>query len=76
MLNDFSSLLTSSRTTSSDSVKYKKMMNFEKIAYLLVGFFISVAYSRDDSLVHHRDKRNIYLNSKSPILIGKLNKPT
>ena len=46
-----------------------------KLVLLLIGFIGYLTGSQEPSeevrsLDHHRDKRSIYLNSKSPILIG------
>ncbi len=51
------------------------VVNLFKLALLLIGFIGYLTGSQEtsegtQSLAHHRDKRNIYLNSKSPILIG------
>ena len=54
-------------------------VNLFKLALLLVGFIGYLTGSQEmseeiRSVDHHRDKRNIYLNSKAPILIGTISK--
>lgn len=51
------------------------VVNLFKLALLLIGFIGYLTGNQEisegtQSLTRHRDKRNIYLNSKSPILIG------